>query len=401
MVAVAGSKGGHIGPLTGNHRHHVERLLAGAISPNQLQAHLQTISRPSIGLVVNNACNLACSHCYLQVRRLGAKALSEDEWLRLATSAVRHGAGLLSVCGKEPLLGQTGINVLQGLRELKTAQCGQFHIGLITNGTLIEPWREQLSQIDPDFIDISVDGLKHQHDAVRGVGAFDKAMPNIDWTQQQFGRRFFIALTIQTETVGILPDALDYFRNRGVQNLFLTLYQPQAYTDPELALNEEAQNGVMRDLEALRKIPTGHPFRVFVDIDSVDSDMLTAFLGSQWFDLARVETDETGIHFLRHHFSNGITLIFRFALYPLAFWHTARVTVDGWYLASEDTLDTESYQLRTIGNAREFDFDFQRMQRHALDSDRYQEIMARYWEYSLPRLRQSYTNRFRWLKRVV
>lgn len=63
-------------------------------------------------------------------------------------------------------------------------------IGVITNGTLIHNYIDQLQEISPDYFDISIDGLPETHDAIRGKGTFKKLQSNLTWLTDSYPGQF-------------------------------------------------------------------------------------------------------------------------------------------------------------------------------------------------------------------
>lgn len=387
MISVAGSKGGFIGPLRKADIYLMNRMLSGRLRPAELEAHLRERSRPSIGLVVNNSCNLSCSHCYLQVERLLNKPLTLAEWRSFSRDAIEAGAALLSICGKEPLLGRRGVELLGELMKLRDRSGRDTRVGIITNGTLLDRHRSTLLSIDPDFLDVSIEGLPALNDQVRGPGSFDRALPNIRWGASTLGQRFFLALTLQRLNYRHAESTARYFIRQGVGNLFLSFYQAQQCSDKMLSLRQNDIEEVFDGLSWVGRLDTGRqPLDVYVDLGFAAPAVLQTFLASRWFDPEKLETDDTGIYFVRHQWRNGATLHFRFSLFPLSFWHTARVTPEGLYLGAEDTMDTSRYEAVAVANVRDFEGDFPRLQKHALGSRRFRAVMDEFWETAMPGL---------------
>src|SRR3989344_1553589 len=110
--------------------------------PNEETEDLRVVT-----LTINNSCNLACDHCYLQYD--GARnTLSEADAQRILDANFN----LLTIVGKEPTLHP---NIVQRLASENKAR--ERVTGMITNGTLLSKMPEQaLSALD--YIDVSFDG---------------------------------------------------------------------------------------------------------------------------------------------------------------------------------------------------------------------------------------------------
>lgn len=117
-------------------------------------------------LQVTWRCNLACAHCYLGPARgvdlpvrLAAKLLREFEEM--------NGLRVL-ISGGEPLMHPQweGINALLAGSRLRRV--------LLSNGLMLDDQR--LESLNCDEVQISLDGLKAGHQALRGPGSFAKAV---------------------------------------------------------------------------------------------------------------------------------------------------------------------------------------------------------------------------------
>lgn len=116
-------------------------------------------------------CNLRCGFCrFVSNGQVFGKAdyFLDDEWLQLIDEVAPY-KPYISITGGEPLL-YPGIGKL--LARIKEHG---MHAFMVTNGTLLERKTEEIMQAPPVSLQISVDGSKETHDALRMVdGTFDK-----------------------------------------------------------------------------------------------------------------------------------------------------------------------------------------------------------------------------------
>jgi sulfatase maturation enzyme AslB (radical SAM superfamily) len=394
-ATMAGSRGGIIGRSEGASKPpFVKRLLSGDVEFAELVERLTVDSCPrNVTLVVNNSCNLRCGHCYLRVKELTTSALTESEWKLLIDSIASVDPELVCLSGKEVFLGNMGANLLAYLRSAKNKGASSYRIGLITNGTLVQQHTSTILQAEPSYFDISLDGLEADHDFVRGKGSFARAAPNVEWGAKTFGENFFVNLTVQRQNCNRLMEAIDCLHRRGVQNVSCGFYRPLSYTSQHLALSDQDVDLVFERLEKLEGIKLEHPLNVLLDLDIINLQALKAFLRSRWFSVDAIQEDTNGEYFIEHLLKNGIRLEFRLAPYPTGVWRSIRITPEGNYLAAEDTIDTTYYAERSIGNVRDFDYDFAALQAYGLASVRFREILSEYWDEVLPGLISVYAER--------
>ncbi|HPA16161.1 MAG TPA: radical SAM protein [Verrucomicrobiae bacterium] len=388
MPAVTGTAGGRNGSAPDLENVQFYRsLLTGAVDLPCLDAHLRTHPTPvNVSMVVNNSCNLSCRHCYLQVPTLADRALGEAEWERVFATALADDTTMLSLNGKEVFLGTKGPGLLHKLVELRRRIAPEKRIGVITNGTLIAPHRQLIEGAHLTFLDISVDGLPEDHDAIRGPGAFAAVRPNLEWAAQILGPRAFVSLTAQKRNLPRFNEAVLHMNGLGIQHVGVSFYHPAPYNDTGLTLSAEDHDRFFRELRGLGAAQLDRPLTVFVEVDTLCPEALTAFLRSDWFSLDRIEMDRSRVPWIDYAFPNGFRMQFKFFPIPWAGYHSVRITPEGSVLSVDDIFDTRLYPLRILATARENGFDFPAMMRAAQDSPRVGRIIGEYHRTLLPRL---------------
>ena len=393
---MAGLRGGKIGSerdrLSVGYTHD---LMSGRIGTDELRNRLTHQQVPkTVTLVVNNFCNLACQHCYLQVEKLTADALSVDEWKKLTASILAAEPELICLSGKEVFLGRNGTALIEHITQLKRETNSSSRMGVITNGTLIEPHRDLIERADFSYFDISIDGAEARHDAVRGKGAFAQLRPNLEWASQTLGSRFFVSQTFQKHNFRHLRETIEMLDGFGVQNLGCGFYRPLSYTDQDLVLTDEDIASIFADLPKLASIPLDSPKVVLFELDVIHMPALLGFLGSDWFDRDSIVADRNGQLYVEHTLKNGLKLQFRFSLTPSLISDSSRITPEGNYLAADDTIDTSKYAEYSLGNARDHDFDFAGLHLAGTQSERIEQILQTYGEFTLPVLRKAFEESF-------
>ena len=388
MPAITGTAGGRNGSVPDDPEVDFYReILTGAVDFAALNSHVRSCSTPvNVSMVVNNACNLHCCHCYLQVPAPMNRTLTSDEWECLFISALRSDATMLSLNGKEVFLGDKGPALLSKLAALRRDLSPGKRIGVITNGTLITPHRKLIEDADLTFLDISVDGLPEDHDAIRGSGAFEQVRPNVEWAARTLGGRFFVSLTAQKQNLPRFNDAVLHLNRLGVRNVGVSFFHPAVYNDKNLTLSAGDHAQLFESLHALSVAKLDRPLTVFIEVDTLCPEALVAFLRSEWFSLDRIEMDRSRVPWIDYAFSNGFRMQFKFFPIPWAGYHSVRITPEGDVLAVDDIFNTRLYAQRTLATARMHDCDFPAMMRAAQQSPRSRQLLATYFDRLLPRL---------------
>ena len=125
-----------------------------------------------------NGCNLRCPFCYIDRRNESARSLdlTPNDYVRFIDQATRREEiGAICLQGYEPLLPES----FEYTRAILAA--GQWlgiPTSLVTNGTFLERWVDELVELRPDKITVSLDAADPAtHDRSRGkIGAFEDAM---------------------------------------------------------------------------------------------------------------------------------------------------------------------------------------------------------------------------------
>ncbi len=163
-----------------------------------------------VHLQLTRQCNLNCWFCGQRKKK---KSPGEDErkmkladWMRVLDqldamarkSQIRPCAMLW---GGEAVLNRDFPVLVKSLKERG------YRIGMITNGTLLEPYREL---VDASFetLYFSIDGPEQIHDRIRGAGAFQKAAGAIRTLTR--AKRILTAVLTE-ETAACLDHMLDTF----------------------------------------------------------------------------------------------------------------------------------------------------------------------------------------------
>ncbi|MDR2208457.1 MAG: radical SAM protein [Azoarcus sp.] len=126
---------------------------------------------------LSERCNLRCSHCYQDTYERKARGL--EDWqmlLRDYTAFLKLRPGMrghINLTGGEPL----ALPEFPALMEMLVRMPDAIPVGILSNGTLIDDamarnfrnWRVH-------HVQVSLDGNRATHDAIRGAGAFEAAV---------------------------------------------------------------------------------------------------------------------------------------------------------------------------------------------------------------------------------
>ena len=148
-----------------------------AAIPNHLP---DDISKPILTFIVPapNGCNLSCPYCFISKRKEAATKLDlspEDYVAFIEQIAAREEIGAICLQGYEPLLPES---YAYTRAILDIGHRLDVPTSLVTNGTNLEKWVDDLAKLRPSKLTVSIDAADPAtHDRSRGkAGAHEAAM---------------------------------------------------------------------------------------------------------------------------------------------------------------------------------------------------------------------------------
>lgn len=198
-----------------------ERLIEFSHCPRDFsnRCHIQDPPLDSINVLLTNACNLHCRHCYLESGSRVDNEVDGITWIRVLREAQALGAFLLNVSGGEPLLHPQFRSIAEYIASTPT-----YHANLNTNGTLITAEVAAFLAESFDSIQISIDdSVEARHDAFRGAkGCFARAIHAIE-ALVRAGAEVNVGCTITKDNFSSLDSLVDLCESSGVTCLNLGL----------------------------------------------------------------------------------------------------------------------------------------------------------------------------------
>lgn len=140
-------------------------------------AHLALENLKECWFHITNHCNLCCEHCLFAAGPACGESLSRSQLDSALSQARSLGCRLFLFTGGEPFIYADFCDILTGLLADPANQ-----VVVLTNGLLLEKNLPTLAGVDPARLhfQVSVDGLQESHDRIRGKGAFQWLMSNLD-----------------------------------------------------------------------------------------------------------------------------------------------------------------------------------------------------------------------------
>ncbi len=221
-------------------------------------------------------CNLGCAHCGSSCAMDAALPgeLSTDE-IKAALSTVAEdfpaGKVMLAVTGGEPLMRPDLFEVMDHATRLG------FPWGMVTNGTLLNDRAVELCQrTRMGSVSVSLDGLKAQHERLRGRGSFERTLNGIARLKRAAFLQVLEVTTCPTPQVVAELDAVyEFMCTLGLDAWRIIPIAPigRARETPQLRLDGAAWRSLLEWVRA-KRADAQAPLQVTLDEEG--------FLGWGW-----------------------------------------------------------------------------------------------------------------------
>lgn len=334
----------------------------GGISPNQKRISVidvegnllaQRYTPLEVSYFVNNVCNLRCRHCYVGYNETGG-ALSVAEWQRVFDDLVSIGARTFGNVGREPLLTWDKTRKLLVYFQRKRESMPELRFGLVTNGTLLDATKiGEINQIQPDYLDISLDGTKSVNDYVRGQGNFDKTVSTLVVISKcELVGKVFISFTANKLNLSTMSSMVDMLYDLGFRRILISPYVTLDETDGLYLSNDEI-------IDWTEKLLTGRVvnFSKYRGLSLyIKNDYATTLALMEEFalrgiiDLENLFVDDYGVIFSKYTFG-GNEVYFNYLPWNDFLVRAIRISHDG-YISNCLDMFFKDYPERAIGNVR-------------------------------------------------
>lgn len=182
--------------------------------------HLKTDHLRELWFHITNRCNQACRHCLFASSPDDQTELAAARIREIAAQAAALGCRVFALTGGEPMVHPDFESIVDSLLRQEAA-----HVVVLTNGILLRDYSRALARWPADrfHLQISVDGLRPNHDRIRGRGAFDDLAAKLAWLK---ARRiaFTLSMCVTSENVGDMPGLVDFAAEAGAVNLHFIWY---------------------------------------------------------------------------------------------------------------------------------------------------------------------------------
>lgn len=168
---------------------------------------------------LTNRCNMSCRHCLFCSSPEDTAELDGTRLLQLATEAYESGCRLFTLTGGEPLV-HPQIEEIVG----QLLAYPDNHVVMLTNGLALPPFLDRLEPNPETFhLQISLDGLKGSHDALRGNGAFTQLSNTLQLLKER-KIPYTLSMCVTASNVHEMAGVVDFGAEVGVANIHFMWY---------------------------------------------------------------------------------------------------------------------------------------------------------------------------------
>jgi radical SAM protein with 4Fe4S-binding SPASM domain len=163
-----------------------------------------------------NRCNLLCHHCYSKADANGVDTLTFEDIEKTVPSMIKAGVKFVIFSGGEPLIRKDIFDIAQLMKN------NGIITYLSTNGMYITPKNAKQIVDTFNYIGVSIDGTKEEHDYFRGQkGSYEKAIEGIKHIQNAGGNAG-IRFTLTKETQKSFYKMFDLVEELGANKLYIS-----------------------------------------------------------------------------------------------------------------------------------------------------------------------------------
>jgi len=307
-----------------------------------------------ISYFINNTCNLQCRHCYVGYSKL-TDSLRLQEWENVFDELVSLGARTFGNVGKEPLLNWAKTKGLLEYFKYMKGEYSDLRFGFVTNGILLDKIKiVELEKIMPDYVDISLDGNSEVHDRIRGKGAYDTLISNLQiLSKYKLREKVFISFTLNRLNASCIGDVIKSIYRLGIKNILISPYVTLDISDMLYISDDEIIAVLQRLLKGEMIDFSGYEgLNIYVKNDYTTTRPLMEKMA--YFNIIKKDElliDDYGVIFNKYKFSNN-NIYFNYMPFDTTFKTAIRISHDG-YVSNCLDMFYGDYPERAVGNIRE------------------------------------------------
>ena len=202
---------------------------------------------------LSEACNLKCKHCYQENHK--PVQLKYEELLKILDQYRNllkklNMKGHINLTGGEPLCCPFFFKILDEFKKDKDL----YSFSILTNGTLItDEIAKKISEYNPEYVQVSLEGGKKVNDYVRGIGVYKKVGQAIKYLKKY---NIFVSVSFTATKLNYkeFPKVVKYSEENKVDNIWSDRFIPLGTNyDKEFVMNIDEVREYLKIMETERQ----------------------------------------------------------------------------------------------------------------------------------------------------
>ncbi|MUG96969.1 radical SAM protein [Scytonema sp. UIC 10036] len=306
-----------------------------------------------VELGIGNTCGLECQHCFLgyDSGAMISPLIPMSVLLNAVTDMVEKlGTRTIAIVDRDALTPKRSIPFFEHTAKLRE-KYPEIKFGGVTNGLAIDGYADDLERIRLDYLDISIEGLRNEHDKIRGKGNFDLVLKNLRIAiKRQLAERVIVAATLHRfNDDSIIRMIHQFILEEGVQWFDIGLLMAVKMQQYQLQ-----QRDIVEFLDSLSQslvpVKVSQPVTILVEICAYCAAFIPALIDSGWLIPEQIRQDKYGHLYQNVSVNDSITITLRPELIPEYWRHTLRISSDGYVVGGCEPLTQKDYTKLAVGN---------------------------------------------------
>jgi radical SAM protein with 4Fe4S-binding SPASM domain len=175
---------------------------------------------------ITERCNFRCKHCYQEGRHIGKDPsydqliLVLNQFSEFVDNQQQNNKHQVRITGGEPMLHKDWKKLAAEIKKR------DFIWSLMTNGTLITPEEaSNIADLDPYYVQVSIDGSKDVHDSIRGEGNLDLVLEGVK-NLRVHDISVMVSFTAHLANMNEIPKVAQICRENDVQSFWTDRFIP-------------------------------------------------------------------------------------------------------------------------------------------------------------------------------
>lgn len=203
-----------------------------------------------VSIDITRECNLRCKHCLSSSGKADPNELNTEELFGLIDQLKEAGKPTFAIGGGEPLTRTDLFKVIAYARK------NDIPVSIVTNGTLVnKKIAKKLNSLRLVHVTVSIDGLKKNHEFIRGRGNFERTIKGIKILRKYLNTaKLNMRVIVNTKNYRDCPEIIKLAENLKLDSIRLTPTLPmgRALENQYLLLNQKQYIQFLEDCHKVK-----------------------------------------------------------------------------------------------------------------------------------------------------